>query len=49
MTSLGADLDDKASVTIRCQDNTFVGVTFRDRFSFDADSVHYAVELRAPA
>ncbi|MEU8692768.1 DUF6228 family protein [Streptomyces sp. NPDC048665] len=48
MTSLGADADDKASVTIRCQDNTFVGVTFCDRFSFDADCAHYAVELRAP-
>ncbi|WP_031229781.1 DUF6228 family protein [Streptomyces niveus] len=36
------------SVTVRCQDNTSVGVTFSDRFSFDADSVHYAVELRAP-
>ncbi|WP_405441073.1 DUF6228 family protein [Streptomyces niveus] len=36
------------SVIIRCQDNAAVGVTFRDRFSFDADSVHYAVELRAP-
>ncbi|GHC27394.1 hypothetical protein GCM10010348_61740 [Streptomyces anthocyanicus] len=23
-------------------------VTFCDRFSFDADSVHFAVELRAP-
>ncbi|MGW3197218.1 DUF6228 family protein [Streptomyces sp. NPDC001118] len=48
MTSLGDDTNDKASVTIRCQDNTCVGVTFCDRFSFDADSVHYAVELRAP-
>jgi hypothetical protein len=48
MTSLGADADDKASVTIRCQDNTFVGVTFCDLFSSDADCVHYAVELRAP-
>ncbi|MFF0290113.1 DUF6228 family protein [Streptomyces sp. NPDC005262] len=48
MTSLGADTNDKASVTIRCQDNTSVGVTFCDRFSSDADSVHYSVELRAP-
>lgn len=39
---------DKPSVTIRCQDNASVVVTFCDRFSFDADSVHYAVELRAP-
>ncbi|MFD4634527.1 DUF6228 family protein [Streptomyces sp. NPDC058284] len=37
-----------AGVTIRCQDNASVGVTFRDRFSLDADSVHYAVELWAP-
>ena len=35
-------------MTIRCQENASVGVTFCDRFSFDADSVHYAVELRAP-
>ena len=48
MTSLGADTDDKAMVTIRCQDSSVVGVTFCDRFSSDADSVHYAVELRAP-
>ncbi|MFJ9664246.1 DUF6228 family protein [Streptomyces sp. NPDC101219] len=40
--------DDRPCVTIRCQDNASVGVTFCDRFSFDADSVHYAVELRAP-
>ncbi|MEV6481572.1 DUF6228 family protein [Streptomyces sp. NPDC051576] len=48
MTSLGADTDDEAGVTVRCQDNPSVGVTFRDRFSPDPDSVHYAVELRAP-
>ncbi|MFJ4839374.1 DUF6228 family protein [Streptomyces sp. NPDC088746] len=35
-------------VTIRCQDNACVGIAFCDRFSFDADSVHYAVELEAP-
>ncbi|TQK45450.1 hypothetical protein FBY35_7018 [Streptomyces sp. SLBN-118] len=35
-------------MTVRCQDNASVGVTFRDRFSFDADSVHFAVKLRAP-
>ncbi|MEV0963884.1 DUF6228 family protein [Streptomyces sp. NPDC049910] len=40
--------DDKPGVTIRCQDSASVGVTFCDRFSFDADSVHYAVELRGP-
>ncbi|MFJ9823261.1 DUF6228 family protein [Streptomyces sp. NPDC101160] len=48
MASPDSDLDDERSVTIRCQDNSSVGVTFCDRFSFDADSVHYAVELRAP-
>ncbi|MFI0741969.1 DUF6228 family protein [Streptomyces sp. NPDC021100] len=48
MTSPDGDFDDKPGVTIRCRDNPSVGVTFRDRFSFDADSVHYAVELRAP-
>ncbi|MET9594038.1 hypothetical protein ABZY45_24385 [Streptomyces sp. NPDC006516] len=44
MTSPGGHFDDKSSVTIRCQDNSSVGVTFCDRFSFDEDSVHYAVE-----
>ncbi|MEU1482057.1 DUF6228 family protein [Streptomyces sp. NPDC005760] len=39
---------DEAIVTICCRDNASVGVTFCDRFSFDADSVHSAVELRAP-
>jgi hypothetical protein len=34
-------------VTVRCQDNASVGVTFRDRIGLDADAVHYAVELRA--
>ncbi|MFK0061838.1 DUF6228 family protein [Streptomyces werraensis] len=48
MASSDRGTDDKPWVTIRCQDNPSVGVTFRDRFSFDADSVHYAVELRAP-
>jgi len=48
MTSLGADPNTKADVTVRCQDNTSVGVTICDRFSSDADSVHYAVELQAP-
>ncbi|MFI8515136.1 DUF6228 family protein [Streptomyces sp. NPDC085460] len=48
MTSPHSNTDDKAGVSIRCQDNASVGVTFCDRFSFDADSVHYAVELRAP-
>ncbi|MFD5783186.1 DUF6228 family protein [Streptomyces sp. NPDC126933] len=48
MSSPDDDTDGKPSVTIRCQDNTSVAVTFCDRFSFDADSVHYAVELQAP-
>lgn len=48
MSSPNDDTDDKPSVSIRCQDNASVGVTFCDRFSFDSDSVHYAVELRAP-
>ncbi|MFE7116128.1 DUF6228 family protein [Streptomyces sp. NPDC057654] len=48
MTSPDGRLDDKPGVTIRCQDSSSVVVTFCDRFSFDADSVHYAVELRAP-
>nr|WP_206325130.1 MULTISPECIES: DUF6228 family protein [unclassified Streptomyces] len=33
---------------IRCQENASVSVRLCDRFGFDADSVHYAVELRAP-
>ncbi|MER5976746.1 DUF6228 family protein [Streptomyces sp. NPDC001857] len=48
MTSLDTDIDDKAGVAIRCQDNASVGVTLCDRFSLDADCVHYAIELRAP-
>ncbi|MGW0345969.1 DUF6228 family protein [Streptomyces anthocyanicus] len=48
MTSPGVRLDDKPSAIVRCQENPSVNVTFCDRFSFDADSVHYAVELRAP-
>ncbi|WEH29384.1 DUF6228 family protein [Streptomyces sp. AM 3-1-1] len=47
MTTPDVGTGDEASVTICCQDNASVGVTFCDRFSFDADSVHYAVELRA--
>ncbi|MGW1894211.1 DUF6228 family protein [Streptomyces sp. NPDC002004] len=42
------DIDEQACVTIRCQDNLSVGVRFRDRFSFDEDSVHYAIEVWAP-
>lgn len=48
MTTPDVNTDDEASVTIRCQDNSSVGVRFCDRFRFDEDSVHYAVELQAP-
>lgn len=48
MTTPDVGTDDEASVSIRCQDNASVSVTFCDWSSFDADSVHYAVELRAP-
>ncbi|MET8668141.1 DUF6228 family protein [Streptomyces tendae] len=48
MTSPGVRHDDKPSATVRCQENPSVDVTFCDRFSFDADSVHYAFELQAP-
>ncbi|MGW8954974.1 DUF6228 family protein [Streptomyces sp. NPDC055709] len=48
MTSRDGGIDDKPGVTIRCQDNPSVRVEFCDRFSLDEDSVHYAVELRAP-
>ncbi|MFJ6797163.1 DUF6228 family protein [Streptomyces sp. NPDC091268] len=47
MTPLDDSTDVSPRVTIRCQDNASIGVTFCDRFSFDADSVHYAVELEA--
>ncbi|MFD5063441.1 MULTISPECIES: hypothetical protein [unclassified Streptomyces] len=48
MTSLDDGTDVRSRVTIRCQGNASIGVTFCDRFNFDADSVHYAVELWAP-
>ncbi|MFD4347438.1 DUF6228 family protein [Streptomyces coelicoflavus] len=48
MASPGARLDDRPGVTVRCQENPSVDVTFCDRFCFDTDSVRYAVELRAP-
>lgn len=48
MTWADIHLDDQPDVNVRCQDNASVGVMFCDRFSFDQDSVHYAVELRAP-
>lgn len=44
----GSAIDAQPGVTIRCQDNLSVGVKLFDRFSFDRDSVHYAVELWAP-
>ncbi|MEU8678737.1 hypothetical protein [Streptomyces sp. NPDC048560] len=47
MPSPDDDTGDSSRVTVRCQDNASVGVTFRDRYSFDADAVHYAVELEA--
>jgi hypothetical protein len=34
-------LDGKPGVTVRCRGNGAVGVTFRGRFSFDADAVHH--------
>ncbi|MEV0489961.1 DUF6228 family protein [Streptomyces atratus] len=48
MTSLDDGTDVRSRVTIRCQSNASIGVTFCDRFTFDADAVHYAVELWAP-
>ncbi|MET7365877.1 DUF6228 family protein [Streptomyces sp. NPDC005566] len=48
MTSPDRGIDGKPVVTVRSMDNLSVGVTLCDRFSFDQDSVHYAVELRAP-
>ncbi|MGW1712708.1 DUF6228 family protein [Streptomyces sp. NPDC002156] len=48
MSSPDDRTDDEPSVTVRCQDNSSVGVKLCERYSFDEDSVHYAVELRAP-
>jgi len=48
MTTPDGDIDEQASVTVRCQDNPSAGVRFRDRFGFDEDSVQYAVEAWAP-
>lgn len=48
MSSSDDGTDDEPGVAIRCQDNSAVGVRLCDRYSFDEDSVHYAVELRAP-
>ncbi|MDQ0710809.1 hypothetical protein QFZ55_000261 [Streptomyces luteogriseus] len=41
MTFLDDAPDGKPGVTVRCRDNAAVGVTFRGRFSFDADAVHH--------
>ncbi|MGW2343153.1 DUF6228 family protein [Streptomyces sp. NPDC001661] len=48
MTTPEADTDHAAGLTIHCRDVRTVSVRFSDRFSFDQDSVHYAVELKAP-
>ncbi|WP_437083117.1 DUF6228 family protein [Streptomyces sp. enrichment culture] len=43
-----SDLDNRPDVTVRCRDNSAVGVAFRDRSGPDQGCVHYCVELRAP-
>ncbi|WP_017595940.1 DUF6228 family protein [Nocardiopsis potens] len=48
MSSSNGATDDEPGLSIRCQDDASVGVAFRDRSGSDPDSVHYAVELRAP-
>ncbi|SEG88596.1 hypothetical protein SAMN05216223_119102 [Actinacidiphila yanglinensis] len=48
MTPSDGHIDDDSGVFLRCQDNPSVGVRFCDRFSFDQDSVHDAVEAWAP-
>ncbi|WUS97174.1 DUF6228 family protein [Streptomyces sp. NBC_00708] len=48
MTTPDVARSDGPCVTIRCRDNPAIGVEFSDRFGFDQDSVHYAVELQAP-
>lgn len=48
MSSPGDGTDDEPGVAIRCQENSAVGVKLCEPYSFDEDSVHYAVELRAP-
>lgn len=48
MTSPDGGHDDRPGVTVRCQRNPSVGVRFHDRFRFDADSVHHAVDAWAP-
>ncbi|MGW9370303.1 DUF6228 family protein [Streptomyces xanthophaeus] len=48
MNSPDDDFAERLCVTIRCQDNSSVGVVFRDRSSSDDYCVHYAVEVQAP-
>ncbi|MFD5549532.1 DUF6228 family protein [Streptomyces goshikiensis] len=48
MNSQVDDFDEQPCVTIRCQDNVSVGVSFRDRHSSDDYCVHYSVEVQAP-
>lgn len=48
MASPDCGISGRPAVTLHDMDNPAVGVTFCDRFGFDQDSVHYAVELRAP-
>ncbi|OKI10152.1 hypothetical protein A6A06_06015 [Streptomyces sp. CB02923] len=48
MTLLDGDNADDPGLTIRCEEHASVGVTFGGRFSFDEDSVHYAVDVWAP-
>ncbi|MDI3407402.1 hypothetical protein [Streptomyces cavernicola] len=45
-TGSGGRVDDEPGVTVRCQDNASTGVRFCDRFTLDADSVHFAVDHR---
>ncbi|MBD0843774.1 DUF6228 family protein [Streptomyces sp. TRM68416] len=40
--------DRQPVLTVGCLENPLVGVRFCDRFALDEDSVHYAVEVRAP-
>ncbi|MCF3179944.1 hypothetical protein IPZ70_08305 [Streptomyces polychromogenes] len=48
MIAMDHGADDNPGVALRCRDNASVGVGFRDRRVVDAESVQYAVELRAP-
>ncbi|MGW6860056.1 DUF6228 family protein [Streptomyces xanthophaeus] len=48
MNSPDDDFAERLCVTIRCQDNSSVGVVFRDRSTSDDYCVRYAVEVQAP-